>query len=234
MRLPTLLIAALCVVACDSAGDAADKAKDAADKAAQGTKDAIDGSKQAYDKSKQKVDELSAQAKAGADKVKEGTDKAKALWGDVPESGELSETTKSWLDDQADEGDSTIASVIAQGKQVAPVAAEIGESASKVVDSEHLIEPIYQEVDGDESSEVDKAISDMPRVEVIEGLTIGFKQLDETSADAVVKERGYLVTWREGNHLIGFVYRSKKTIDLEALVAETPRIVGLIRKSVGE
>ena len=114
------------------------------------------------------------------------------------------------------------------------MAAEIAESASKVIDTEHLIEPIYQEVEDGDGADVDKAISDMPRVEVIDGLTIGFKQLDETSAEAVVKERGYLVTWREGNHLIGFVYRSKKTIDLEALVAETPRIVSLVRSTTGE
>jgi hypothetical protein len=239
MNTRPLLLAAMLTLACDSAEDAATKAKDAAKtsqelagKAADGTKAAIEGSKEAYGKGKEAVDEIGAKAKAGADAVKEGTDKAKALWADVPDTGELSSTAQGWIDKTAKGSEGTMASIVASGEQIAPVAKEISDSASKVVDSDHMLEPIYQEVDEGDTAEVDKAIGDMPRVEVIDGLTIGFQQLDEKSADAMVKERGYLVTWREGDHLIGFVYRSKRTIDLEALVAETPRIVELVRKAI--
>ncbi len=67
---------------------------------------------------------------------------------------------------------------------------------------------------------------------MIEGLTVGFQQLDSQSTDELVKERGYLVTWREGDHLIGFVYRSKRTIDVERLVADMPKLLALTKTAL--
>ena len=121
-----------------------------------------------------------------------------------------------------------------EGKQIAPVAVEIAQSVSSAIDSDTAIEPIYQKIEDGKSAEVDAAISDMPRTEVVDGLTIGFKQLDETSNEKTVKERGYLVTWRDGDHLYGFVYHSKRTIDVDKLVSDAPRLLKLARAAVAE
>lgn len=198
------------LLGCDTTDAAVEKGKQVADKAVAGTKDAVDASKKAVDASKKAVDD------------------ARALWADVPDTGELSETAKGWVDAEG----GSMGKVIAKGKQVAPVALEIGNTLSSAVESDRMIEPIYQEIGEEQAKEVDEAIAQMPRIEVIDGLTVGFKQLDETSTDRIVKERGYLVTWREGNHLIGFVYRSTSTIDVEKLVAETPRLVALTKSVV--
>lgn len=217
----------LILVGCDSAEsaknkavDAADKAADAADKTEKFAKDAAKTTKDAVDTSKHAL-------KVGADTAKTTADKAKKLWGDVPYSGELSATASKWLADATD--DSSIAKMISTGKQVAPVALEIGTTLTKALDSDSMVEPIFQDIEDGNAAEVDKAIGDMPHTEVIDGLTVGFKQMDETSNDKVVKERGYLVTWREGDHLVGFVYRSKRTLDVKMLVAETPRLIALTK-----
>jgi hypothetical protein len=44
-------------------------------------------------------------------------------------------------------------------------------------------------------------------------------------------ESAYLVLWRRDDHLLGFVYRSRKRVDIDTLVRETPRLVGLISAS---
>jgi hypothetical protein len=216
------------LVGCDTTEAAVEKGKQVADKAVEGTKDAVDASKKAVDASKKAVDAskkaVDASRKA-VDASKKAVDDARKLWADVPDTGELSESAKGWVD----EGGGSMGKVIATGKQVAPVALEIGKTLSSAVESDSMVEPIFQEIDEGAAPEVDKAIAEMPRTEVIDGLTVGFKQLDEMSADKVVKERGYLVTWREGNHLIGFVYRSTSTIDVDKLVAETPRLVALTK-----
>lgn len=217
----------LFVVACDSAEsaknkavDAADKAADAADKTEKFAKDAAKTTKDAVDSSKHAL-------KVGADTAKSTADKAKKLWGDVPYSGELSATASKWISEATD--DSSIAKMISTGKQVAPVALEIGSTLGKALDNDSMVEPIFQNIEDGNTAEVDKAIGDMPHTEVIDGLTVGFKQIDETSNDTVSKERGYLVTWREGDHLVGFVYRSKRTIDVKTLAAEAPRLIALTK-----
>jgi hypothetical protein len=35
--------------------------------------------------------------------------------------------------------------------------------------------------------------------------------------------------WRQGDHLVGFVYRSRREIDIEKMVAEAPRLVKLVQ-----
>ena len=202
--------AVLCAIAvtwgCDTADEAKQKGKEVVDKG----KDAIDKGKEVVDKGKDVVDD------------------AKQLWADIPTTGELSDKAKSWMDEDG----GTVGKVISKGVQVAPVALEMGKVLASAVESDRKIEPIYQKIEAGKTEEVDAAIKEMPRTEVIDGLTIGFKQLDETASDKVVKERGYLVTWREGDHLIGFVYRSKSTVDVDKLVEETPRLVGLTKKAI--
>ncbi len=56
--------------------------------------------------------------------------------------------------------------------------------------------------------------------------------MDETTNTHQIKERGYLVTWRDGDRLYGFVYRSKRSIDIDKLVADTPRLLRLAKAAV--
>jgi hypothetical protein len=222
MSAPVPLICALCcalAAACDSSADGAvDKGKQAAgeiagqagDKAAELAGDALDASKKA----------------AGG-----ASDKAKSWWDELPDSGQLSTSASGWLNAQAKTAGGGIEAAIVKGQQIAPTALEIGSNVRKAVDSDTLIEPIYQAVDdgGRSSQEVDAAIGDMPRTEVISGVTVGFKQMDELSEKRSLKERGYLVMWRQGDHLVGFVYRSRREIDIDKVVAEAPKLVALVQ-----
>ena len=205
------------------ASDAADATKKFADDASQAGKDAIDTTKDATNK-------VVATGKDAADKGKEWYASAAAAWAGIPGTGELSETAKGWLASATDE--ETIEAVVREGTQIAPVAVEIGRTLHDAIDSDTAIEPIFQKVPPGESEQVDAAISDMPRTEVVDGLKIGFKQLDETTNTHKIKERGYLVSWRDGDYLYGFVYRSKRSIDIEKLVADTPRLLRLAKTAV--
>lgn len=214
------------------ASDAAAASKKLAGDASQAGKDAYDSTKQAYDTTKRTTEKVVSAGKDAADKGKEIYDTAARAWADIPGTGHLSETAKGWLATATDE--QTIEAVVREGKQIAPVAVEIAQSVSSAIDSDTAIEPIYQKIEDGKTAEVDAAISDMPRTEVVDGLTIGFKQLDETSNEKKVTERGYLVTWRDGDHLYGFVYHSKRTIDVEKLVSDAPRLLALARAAVAE
>ena len=184
--------------------------------------DALD---KAADASKALAGEVADRSVDGSKQVLEaGKAKAGELWADVPDSGELSDTVTEWLSSHATED--SMSALVVRGKQVAPVALEMGRVLGGAVQSDTKIEPIYQPLD-ERGEAFDAAIEDMPRVEVIDGVQVGFRQLDALSASRSVKERGYLVTWRRNDHLVGFVYRSTRTIDLDTLVAETPRLLAL-------
>jgi hypothetical protein len=78
---------------------------------------------------------------------------------------------------------------------------------------------------------VDQDIADMPRTEVIDGVTVGFKRVRELSNSEKVDEDAYLVLWRRDDEIVGFVYQKKSRIDLDALVKETPRLMKLVSGS---
>lgn len=236
-----MLPLALALAACESASDAAKSGEKAVVDA---SKDALDSSKKAageladktVDASKKAAGDLAddavdASKKAAGDIVDATTSGAKALFDDVRNDGELSESAKAWLKAQASGDDSTIEAVLVKGVQLAPVALEATKVLVDATDSETRMEPIFQKVDGD-PAKTDAAIAGMPRVEAIDGLTIGFKQMDSLDASKKVEHRGYLVMWRHEDHLVGFVYRSTRTIDLEKLVAETPRLAKLTQKAL--
>ncbi|MGH1342956.1 MAG: hypothetical protein ACRBN8_15445 [Nannocystales bacterium] len=212
------------------ASDAADATKKLAGDASQAGKKAIDTTKDAIDTTKDATNKVVATGKDAADKGKEWYASAAAAWAGIPGTGEFSETAKAWFAKATDE--ETIEAVVREGTQIAPVAVEIGRTLHAAIDSDTAIEPIYQKVPPGGSEQVDAAISDMPRTEVVDGLKIGFKQLDETTNSHQIKERGYLVTWRDGDHLYGFVYRSKRSIDIDKLVADTPRLLRLAKTAV--
>lgn len=197
------------------AGELADEAADASKKAANQFAD------KAVDASKQAATDLADATKSGA----------QALVDDLRSDGELSKTATTWLKSQASGSDSTIESVLVKGVQLAPVALEAAKVLADATDSETVIEPIFQRVE-DDPAKVDAAIGDMPRVEVVDDVTVGFKQIDGIDGTQHLEQRGYLVMWRQEDHLVGFVYRSTRTIDLETLVKETPRLIRLTQKAL--
>lgn len=252
MRVPThrfltVLAAALALTtACDSTDDAVKSAEDAARKA---SKDAVDASKKHVDNAKAEATRLGDEAvdaskQAAADLTDEAVDASKKAAGELVDAtktttrkwvedfrndGELSTTAKAWIGKQASE--TSIEGIVVKGTQLAPVAMEASKVLLDAVDSETLIEPIFQKIDEDPKV-VDKAIGDMPRVEVVDGVTVGFRQMDQVDTSTRVKERGYLVMWRHENHLVGFVYRSTRTINVDQLVAETPRLIELTQRTL--
>lgn len=214
-------------VACntDQATEAAKKTADASKKAADA---AIESTQEVIDDGKKTAKELGDEATARKQKIE-------ALYAKVTDTGELSDSATRWIEaqakEQAEKQGGTIETVIVTGTQVAPVALEVSKVLNDAVQTDTAIEPIYQKIEGDTET-VDAAIENMPRVEVVDGVTVGFRQLDTLDTDKAVKERAYLVTWRREDHLVGFVYRSTRTIDLDKLVAETPRLMKLTRAAL--
>ncbi|MEZ4448309.1 MAG: hypothetical protein R3B09_02435 [Nannocystaceae bacterium] len=202
--------------AVDDTRAAADAARRSANQAVDDTRDAVQGSAGA----------LSARAKDLAQKT---GDASAALWADVPSTGELSDAARSALAASHDQA----AALIAGGAQLAPTAIALAKALNRAIDHETRIEPIYQVVDARGQAAVDASIADMPRVEVIDGLRIGFREMSELRTDRHLQERGYLVLWRRGDHVIGVVYRSRRAIDLEALIREVPGMLAAIRGVTG-
>ena len=47
-----------------------------------------------------------------------------------------------------------------------------------------------------------------------------------------ISEQAYLVVWRQDDRLIGFIYRSRRSVDLVQLVGLAPRLIGLVRSAL--
>jgi hypothetical protein len=241
-----LLATAVFLVACDQttqAGQAANQAVDKTQKAVdQAGKQVVDEASKHVDSATKQVDAVAKSAsdaatKAAADALdtaKVAVDETRAAtnraWAGLTDTGELSRRASEWLTDTAESTD--IRGVITKGVQVAPVALEIAKTINGAVDTETAIEPIYQGLDGRDPAEVDRAIAAMPRVEIVEGLKVGFHQLSRLDAGTSVDERAYLLTWRLDDHIIGMVYRTKRTIDLDKLVKEAPRLIALTQTAL--
>lgn len=205
-----------------NAGDAAvqagkDAAKQAGDAALEAGKDAA---KQAGD----------AAAQAGKALAETTVDDAQRWLTDLPDDGVLSDEAKAWLRTKADDTSAGIARIVADGDQLAPEALDIGKGMASAVSSDSSFEPIVQRVE--DSAKVDAAIGDMPKVEVVDGLTVGVQRVDGWEGATHQERRGYLVTWREGDYLYGFVYRSRRDVDLAVVAGEVPRLVRLVRAAV--
>jgi hypothetical protein len=212
LSLPPVFGAALLLVGCESTHETVSQTAGAA--AEQG-KAAVDLAKRAGD-----------QAEALTKETEKAATKALA---DVSEVGDLSAATKEWLAKGTDAAGRSIEAVVGAGAQLAPVALQIGKVLDQAVDREISIEPIFQRLDdASAQARTDTAIGEMPRVEVIDGLQVGFKRVSELDVHRHKTESAYLVVWRKSDHLVGFVYRSRREIDIERLVAETPRLVRLV------
>jgi hypothetical protein len=178
-------------------------------------------------------------AEAAGDRTVEAARAARDWAGGLMASGKLSETVEGWLRRGAEASGSSIEAVLRRGEQAIPVAVEIGKTLVSAVDMDTMIEPIYQEVGGDSPelamrrAEADEAIRGMTRVEVIDGLQVGFKELSNLELGHHISEKAYLVVWRQDNRLIGFVYRSRRDVALQQLVGTAPGIIALVRSTLG-
>ncbi len=145
--------------------------------------------------------------------------------------GELTETAKSWLRKGSELSQSGIEAVLAKGSQAVPTALAIGGALATAVDSDTMIEPIYQPIGqaGIGSAEAEAAIRGMARVEPIAGLQVGFKELTSLDLGHRVSEAAYLVVWQQDEHLVGFVFRSRREIAIAEVVALAPKLIGLVR-----
>lgn len=191
-----------------------------------GCKEEIDASKQAataaLDEGKRVVTRAVQTATAVASELQGSAQK---VFTGLTTDGKLSADARALVESTAKQSADGIAKTVSSGAQLAPQAWEIAKVINGAVDEQTVIEPIVQKAD--DKAALDASVGRMPRVEVIEGVQVGFHQLDSTTTDKAVKERGYLVLWRRDDKLVGFVYRSRREIDIDALVKVAPRLVAL-------
>jgi hypothetical protein len=175
---------------------------------------------------------------AAGERTAEAAEAAGAWAGELVRSGQLSEAARGWLQRGAQASRGGIEALLQRGEQALPVALEIAQALRSAIDSDTRIEPIYQEVSGASPelaarrAEADSLIDTMPRVEVIDGLQVGFKDLSSLATDRQISEQAYLVVWRQDDRLIGFIYRSRRSVDLVQLVGLAPRLIGLVRSAL--
>lgn len=152
----------------------------------------------------------------------------------LPTSGELSSSAQGWLRETAgDEAADNAEAWVLKGKQLTAAAKEVGGTLNAAIDREWACEPILQLVeDPSAQAQLDGLIGDMPRVETIEGLSIGFKNIGGQTATGTQKDRGLLVLWRRDDHLYGFVLRARRKIDMELLVREMPRLMKIVEAAL--
>ncbi|MCH9682316.1 MAG: hypothetical protein K0V04_12835 [Deltaproteobacteria bacterium] len=247
--LPTFALLVALAPGCDSAeqqvkaggraaAEASKKALDASkDKASELADKTADKAAELADKTADKAAELGNEAVDASKKAAgELADATKDAFEDLTNDGELSPSAKAWLAaraaDASDASDS-VESVLVKGVQLAPVAVEASKLLAEAIDRDTAIEPIFQKASADRAK-IDAAIGKMPRVEVVDDVTVGFQKMDAFDGADHVEQRGYLVMWRYEDHLVGFVYRSKQTVDVDALVAETPRLIALTQKALAD
>ncbi len=219
MRSAALALLLLGAAASCSKEELEDKAKQAGDKAKQAGADALEKGKELGEQAGEKSKELAGRAKDGVED----------WWsGEAPSSGELSDRAKTLLDAALPENG--VEAALARGTQLAPVALEIGKAVHGAIDSDTKIEPIIQKVDDpDAQAELDAKIAGMPRVETIEGVSVGFKDMTQYDSGGRTSESAYLVLWRKDDRLLGFVYHSRQRISLDKLVADAPRLIKLVQ-----
>jgi hypothetical protein len=219
MRSAALALVLLGAAASCSKEELEDKAKQAGDKAKQAGADALEKGKELGEQAGEKSKALAGRAKDGVED----------WWsGEAPSSGELSDRAKTLLDAALPENG--VEAALARGTQLAPVALEIGKAVHGAIDSDTKIEPIIQKVDDQGAqAELDAKIAGMPRVETIEGVSVGFKDMTQYDSGGRTSESAYLVLWRKDDRLLGFVYHSRQRISLDKLVTDAPRLIKLVQ-----
>lgn len=123
--------------------------------------------------------------------------------------------------------------VQAVGSDTAKAALEIGRVLSDAVDSDTSIDPVYEELDDEEARhKTDAAIAAMPSVQVIDGLKVGMEDVTRTTTEKHETRRAFAVIWRQGDRRVGFIYKTRRTIDLATLATEAPRLIELARNVI--
>lgn len=208
-------------------------AEDAAREAASGVKSA------AEDKAGKLGDAAKSAAEDQAGKLGDAAKSAapavaleakRKLFG-LGDGADLSAPLKAWLEANAKDAGSA-EGLVAKGARSAPVLLDAATVLNGAVDDETVIEPIYVPIEPTATADVDKTIAGMPSVEVIDGVKVGFKKLDSMTTEQMVKEEAVLVMWRRDGHLVGFVVRKKRTIDLATIIKETPRLMKLMEAAI--
>ena len=219
------LVAALAIAGCgkSSAGDKQD-----------------DDDKSIVDKARGAADDLGSEAR---DRARDLADRARAEKRDLTRKagervGDVKDRIGGMLGRAEAAGDDAIAilrpyaeksrdhaeNLIVDGKQQAGKAAAIAAAVAPKVAQGVGIRPIYVEVGaGGDGAAIDAAIGRMPRVEVIDGLTVGFRALGK---------RQVLVAYRRDDHLVGFVYTSLTDMIIEHVIDQAPRLIPLVKLAI--
>ncbi len=124
-----------------------------------------------------------------------------------------------------DRAGKSVSSIIVAGEQLVDRAGDIARKVGPKVGDGLGIQIIYEKVgDAGAQAALDRAIGAMPRVEVIDGLTVGFSPQSK---------RQYLIVWRQGDALIGLVYTSLVDRIIDEVVAQARRLVKLVHAAAG-
>jgi hypothetical protein len=118
------------------------------------------------------------------------------------------------------------------GAQLGPVALDVAKVLYDVVELDVTIEPIVQRVEPGAEKQADARIAAMPRVELANGVEVGFQELTRTSMRELANESAVLVLWRRERMLLGMLYRSRRALDVERLVRDAPRLVARIDQAL--
>jgi hypothetical protein len=227
---PSLLLAIVTLLAlagCEPEA-AKEQARDAAKEAGERAKEASVQAREVAKDAGARAKEAGARAKeAGEQLAGDAVDKSKQMWAE--RRGELSDSAKDIFAKGAASSGEGVEAMLQTGKQVAPVALDVAKTLHAAVDGDVDIEPIVQNLDDAEAqAELDRRIADMPRVETIEGVDVGFKEVTQWDTSGRGTESAYLILWRRDARLYGLVYRSNKRINVDKLIAEAPRLINLV------
>jgi hypothetical protein len=157
-------------------------------------------------------------------------------------SSALSQAAREWLapdassqspasSQSAASSKSVASELVAKGARFVPVAQELARMADDLVDVDASIEPIVRDLDAPEVGPTDARIAAMDRVEVLDGVTVGFEKLSKSSLKAMEDEQAVLLSWRRERRLFGVLVRSRRRLDLEALVRAAPRLVASVERA---
>lgn len=227
----TTLLTVLPLLACEpeaakeKAKEVGEAAKEKAKEVGEQAKEVGEQAKEAGAKAKERAGELADDA---VDKGRELVAEGKEKWAE--RRGELSADAKGILAKGAASSGDGVEALLHNGHQVAPVALEVAKTLHGAVRNDVDVEPIIQNLDdADAQAELDRRIADMPRVETIEGVDVGFKEVTQWDTAGRETQSAYLILWRRDKRLYGLVYRSNHRIDIDKLVAEAPRLIKLVQ-----
>ena len=219
-----LIMIALLLSGCEAAKEQQEKASSAAQEQAENTKE---GAQELAERTQEGARELTDRGKEGLGEL---TAKGGALvdYPEIDTGGAIA-----WLKRSPSLVETGVEALVVKGAAASPLVAELSSLVREAYDSDTTIMPIYQKLDDEQAQqELDEAIADMPKTEEIQGVQVGYKSLDDIDQGKSTKERSYLVLWRHDDHLVGFVYRSRREVDLDEIARRTPAILALIEAAL--